>query len=362
MTGLGGLWPDRSTLAYAHGAYVLVEREGIWVSADTQAWAAAYAPVSPDDMIELTGLVSGGPGFVAVGTEDVDADDDGSPEDSRAIVLTSVDGRQWKRLDDWRFEHSAINYVARSRQGIVAFGSTRGTGASIWTSVDGTEWLKATNDTGLEVAKGVQLVVESGGRLTAFVGHPGPTYDDPSGTVDVWQTEGRADWQKVGALPDPSGAWVREAVFGGGHWLALGVAPSDDGSFKGVWTSTDGATWTRGIAPPEHARSAIAGWADGLIAVGYTGSSPGETCGQPGPFVGRSAIRMNGGAWQDLPPTEGAAASSLLVVGDRVLAVGLSARGEVEPVRWMATLPRSPVHVTPQPTPTPRIPGDGCGS
>jgi hypothetical protein len=361
MTGMGGQWPERPKLAYADGTYVLMEGSQIWSSADTTAWFEADLPFGGDDFVELNGLVAGGPGFVIVGTESIDADADGSPEESAAIVLTSPDGRHWERLTDSRFAHSGMNQIGRSRQGLVVFGSTLGQGASIWTSVDGDAWLKATNETGLEVARGVQLVAEHDGRLTAFVGRPG---GDPSelGPVDVWQTEGRADWQQVGSLPETS-AIVHRAAFGGGRWLAVGFAPPDDPSNSpDAWSTTDGRTWTRTAAPVE-AHGALAGWADGMIAASHTGSSPGETCGGSEPYVGRSRISMSGGNWIVVPPTEGAAATALLVVGDRILAIGLSTRSDryVIPVRWLVPLPRSVTAPAPTPTPAPTPESEGCG-
>jgi hypothetical protein len=361
MTGLDGHWPDRPVLAHANGTYVLMEQAQVWASADATAWARTDAPGGGESMIELNGLVAGGPGFVIVGTESIDADADGSPEDSAAVVLTSADGRQWERLADSRFAHAGMNLIGRSRQGLVVFGSTLGQGESIWTSVDGDAWLKATNETGLEVAKGIQLVTEHDGRLTAFVGHRGET-DFDFGQVDVWQTEGRADWQKVGSLPETS-AIVHRAAFGDGRWLAVGFAPPDGPSNSpDAWSSTDGRTWTR-TALPVEAHGAIAGWPDGMIAASHTGSSPGETCGGSGPFVGTSRISMNGGDWLVVPPTPGVATTGLLVVEDRILAVGLAAegRGQAVPVRWLTALPT--VVAVPNPTPTPAATpaSEGCG-
>lgn len=358
MVGLGGL--DRPRIAYADGTYVLMEGPRVWSSADATTWLESDLSFGDDDFIELNGLVAAGPGFVIVGTETIDADADGDADDSAGLVLTSSDGRSWERLNDWRFAHSGINHLGSSRQGLVAFGNTRNAGSSIWTSVDGTAWLKATNETGLEVAGGVQLVAEHDGRLTAFVRRPG---GDPYelGPVDVWQTEGRAEWQKVGALPDPS-AIVHRAAFGGGRWLAVGYAPPDDpNNAPDAWTSTDGRTWTRTAAPIE-AHAAIAGWADGMIAASHTGSSPGETCGGSEPYVGRSRISLSGGDWIVVPPTEGAAATALLVVGDRILAIGVSTRQNVVSlVRWLAPLPQVVVAPASTPTPAPTQRSEGCG-
>lgn len=361
MTGLGGHWPERPIVAHANGTYVMVEGTRIWVSSDATAWASADSPVREDSMIELNGLVTSGLGFMIVGTESIDADDDGSPEDSAAVVLSSTDGRRWERQADWRFAHAAMNSVARSRQGIVVFGSTRGAGPSIWTSTDGAAWLKATNETGLEVSRGVTALAEHDGRLTAFVSHQGPG-DFDYGPVDVWQTEGRADWQKVGSLPEANALVIR-ATFGGGRWLALGITPPDgDAPGADAWTSIDGRVWTR-VTVPDEVHGAIAGWDDGMIAASHTGSGPGETCGGSGPFIGRSLISMDGGDWLTVPPTDGAAASALFVVDDQVVAIGLSleADGNVIPVRWLAPLPRAVAVPAPTPTPTPAPTSEGCG-
>ena len=72
---------------------------------------------------------------------------------------------------------------------------------------------------------------------------------------------------------------------------------------------------------------------------------------------------MSGGNWIVVPPTEGAAATALLVVGDRILAIGLSTRSDryVIPVRWLVPLPRSVTAPAPTPTPAPTPESEGCG-
>jgi len=361
MSGLEGFSLYRPLLVHARGAYVVAEQSRIWVSGDARRWDVADSPVDGNAQIEIRDLVAGESGIIAVGTESIDADNDGSPEDSRAVVLTSNDGRLWQRLDDWRFEHAAMNLVGLSRQGVVAFGYTLGgVGASIWTSADGHDWLKATNESGLEVAKGVQVIAESDGRLTAFVALPGPTLDE-SGPVEVWQTEGRADWEKIGELRDPSGAYVHLAAYGGGRWLALGV-----GAGTRAWSSTDGVHWNHAPTPGDQGVNAIVGWAGGLIAAGSTGTEPGETCGGDEPYVGRTWL-STGANWQALPPTEGAAITALVIVGDRIVGIGQAVRadGGVDPVQWTATLATLPAQPMPEPTPTPSPTprnGNGCGS
>lgn len=372
---LSGLedWPfDQPLLAYSRGAFVAAQESRIWVSADARRWDVADSPVDENALIEIHDLVAGQAGFLAVGTEEIDADDDGNPEDSRAVVLTSSDGHRWVRVSDPRFEHAGMNLVAMSRQGVVAFGYILGgVGASIWTSADGHGWLKATNPTGLHVAKGVQVITESDGGLTAFATLPGPTVD-ASGPVEVWQTEGRADWEKVGELPDPSGAYVRNAAFGGGRWFALGEQKIASGVYESrAWSSSDGVTWIHDMIPGNPSVEAIAGWAGGLIAAGSTGSAPGETCGGSEPWVGRTWL-STGTTWQALPPTAGAAITALVIANDRIVGIGPAigadggANGNTDLVQWSATLPASPSPPTPEPTPTPTptpTPSrDSCGS
>jgi len=194
----------------------------------------------------------------------------------------------------------------------------------------------------------------------AFVALPGPTLDE-SGPVEVWQTEGRADWEKIGELPDPSDAYVHRAAYGGGRWLALGV-----GAGTRAWSSTDGVHWKHAPSPGDQGVNAIVGWAGGLIAAGSTGAEPGETCGGDEPYVGRTWL-STGADWQALPPTEGAAITALVIVGDRIVGIGQAIRadGGVDPVQWTATLATLPAQPTPAPTPTPSPTprnGDGCGS
>ena len=362
MSGLDGFSMYRPLFVFARGAYVLAERSSIWVSKDAQHWAVADSPVEGNERIEIRDIAAGNSGFIAVGEEWIDADQDGSPEDSRAVVLTSDDGRSWQRVADWRFEHAAMTLVGRSRQGIVAFGHVLGEGATIWTSANGIDWLKATNETGLQVAKGVQVIAESHGRLTAFVALPGPTNDE-SGPIEVWQTEGRGDWEKVGVLPDQSGAYVHRAAYGGGRWLALGVANTGTWSTR-AWSSTDGVRWDHVPSPGGEGVSAMAGSSGGMIAAGHTGSEPGETCGGNEPYVGRTWESLDGD-WQALPPTEGAAIAGLVIVEDRiVVGIGQSVTGDgVDFVMWSAALPMSAVQPTPtpSPTPSPSPKSAGCG-
>ena len=370
LDDLAGVGLDRPKLVFAQGTFVALDQARLWVSTDATHWDTADSAVD-NDLIEIRAVAAGAAGFVAVGIENIDADEDGNPEDSNAFVLFSSDGRRWDRINDPRFVHAEMNYVAMSRQGIVAFGGAQGGGASIWTSADGRAWLRATNPTGLHVAQGVRLMAHSDGRLTAFVRSGSPT-DDLAGPIEVWQTEGRADWEKVGELPDRSGNDVLHAAHGGGRWVALGVTAMVDGEFAPrVWTSTDGSGWdiaANTMFPNSATVSSVAGWPGGVIVAGWTGSEPGETCGGSEPWVGRTWL-STGSGWQALPPTKGAAIKALVIADDAIVGLGLrhggSTDGSVDLIGWSATLPASPVAPAPTPLPTPAptpAPSrDGCG-
>ena len=108
----------------------------------------------------VSDIATGGPGFVAVGSNG-----------DRAAVWLSGDGRTWRSVEDDAFGDGRMFHVGVSDSGIVAFGEAGdGEDGVIWTSPDGSSWLKATNASGLEVAAGLQALLADDGRLTAFVG------------------------------------------------------------------------------------------------------------------------------------------------------------------------------------------------
>ncbi len=202
----------------------------------------------------MRGVTAGGPGLVAVG---------------------------------WRYPD--IDYDVRS---------------AAWASVDGGTWILGTGD---EATFGY----EGGGALEAVAA-------GPLGLVAVGRVYNGADYDAV-VITSPDGlAWSRVAddgsgfggpgwqgmhavVAGGPGWVAVGYDDVGEG-YEGdwiaaVWTSPDGATWTR----VPHEEALFGGMNDqemfgvlaagpGLVAVGTDDDSP------------AAWVSADGLAWEKLPP------------------------------------------------------------
>jgi hypothetical protein len=319
---------------------------GVWTSVDGLEWDQAALP-DGNAGVKVRDVTIGGPGLVAVG-------DDWGSGSVRAAVWLSSDGREWERVHDSGFDPGRMWLVGATDQGLVAFGDDclcihGNEQRVIWTSTDGREWLRATNESGLEVAQGVRALVRSGSELTAFVPR-GP------GGIDVWRTAGRADWQKVANLRGDIIDFV-SAAHGPRGWVAAAEG--------GAWWSVDGVAWHESLNAPD-AIELIADDA-GFVAVGMTSTSTG--CAEPdGAFIGHTWTSSDGRVWREIEPRkawDGDAVAKLLVDGRTLIGVGQSFSDRTRPgvtAVWTAPLP--PVSgdagsPPPAPTPTPKY--AGCG-
>jgi hypothetical protein len=152
---------------------------GVWTSVDGITWSRVpnteevFGGAGLQRMMSVT---AGGPGLVAVGSEDLD-------EDFVAAVWTSVDGVVWSRVphDETVFvgPGETMTSVTATEAGLVAVGPSD-IGSASWTSVDGTLWSRVALD---ETAMGTAVTV--GGPGLVAVGSTG--WDDPDGEdVAVW--------------------------------------------------------------------------------------------------------------------------------------------------------------------------------
>jgi hypothetical protein len=289
-----------------------------WSSTDGRAWELAQEFPAGERILALT---AGGPGFVASGRRNDDA-----------TMWTSVDGRTWQPVRDASLGQGVIAQLVPTASGVVGFGwrysdSYSEIGA-LWTSPDGTEWLEATNETGLTVARGLQAVGAYDGRAVAFV-------EDGSKGLAIWESTGRAEWTRVGTLKDAKGI---ERVAGGPRgWVALGA--------NRAWSSPDGQVWSGGLPGPDVTADVIAD-DSGFVAVGSVGSWPGETCGDQRPFAGHTWTSSDGRFWERMPVSrefKTAMALRLIVVDRTLIAYGHRFPGnlsETPPLaRWTAALP-----------------------
>ena len=135
----------------------------IWFSLDGESWNR----IPHDDalfgggtIVEIEGVVAGGPGFVAVGTEAESTGGfpilpwtqfvfkAGPIGRARGVIWTSADGLDWTRIPDQRLPHVGeenvrLRAISRGRPGLVAVG-WRGPrdelDSVVWTSPDGETW------------------------------------------------------------------------------------------------------------------------------------------------------------------------------------------------------------------------------
>lgn len=290
-----------------------------WWSADGRAWEMTQQLPIDERILALT---AGGPGFVMSGFDN-----------DREIVRTSVDGREWRLVNDASLQHAVITHLVPTASGVVGFGHRSDSDAEgIWTSPDGIEWLAATNDTGRLVARGLQTVGTYEGRAIAFVDEDN---DDDTEGLAVWETTGRAEWTRTGIIRD---AVTVERVAGGARgWVALSTPDQ-------AWSSRDGRTWGKAVSGPDVASDVIVDDA-GFVAVGWVGSLPGETCGDQRPFAGHTWTSADGRTWQRMPVSQefkAAMVTRLLVVERTLVGYGARLGGDAEAMavgRWTATLP-----------------------
>ena len=286
-----------ASLPYEDGA----PDSAVWWSSDGTSWTLAKTFPVADRIFALT---AGGPGFVVAGINDDDA-----------AVWTSTDGRAWQSVSDPSLDKATISQLITTDSGLIGFGWRSDNEApGIWTSADGAEWLAATNETGMTVAKGLEAVGSDGGRAIAFVS------EGDKKPPAIWETTGRAEWTRTGALQDV--AAIDRVAGGTRGWVALGD--------NRAWTSADGQTWGKGVPGPDVDQDVIVDDA-GYVAVGYVGSLPGETCGDQRPFAGHTWTSADGKTWERMPVTkafESAMVTNLLVVDRTLLGYGQRIEGD----------------------------------
>ena len=340
----------------ADGTFEDVGIPGIWTSKDGLRWRAAEIeppdPVTEYTSLELVDITIGGPGLVAVGFD---------REYERAVVYTSVDGDEWRRVHDAGFAPGRMLMVGATDQGLVAFGDEYPRSRKvIWTSTDGSKWLRATNKSGLEVANGVTELVADGGRLTAFVA-PRRRPGGPRPSVEVWQTAGRAVWKKVATLPGSKGASIRYAAHGPLGWLALDEAKA--------WTSPDGMVWRRSPMAPDIANGTGQLIADpaGFLVVEtvYTEIECTPPPGDTGSVAigGLTWTSSDGRTWQQMPARRDFVEQGINVAFVRnrtLIGIGPSHRGGVPQRAWTTRLPTTQADAWPMPSDRPAPRAEDC--
>lgn len=255
------------------------EDAAVWTSPDGTTWTrvphdeAVFGGPGSDEMF---GVVTGGPGLVAVGWGQSDGDD-------AAVVWVSADGSTWTRLGDNSVfggpGAQGMAGVVAGGPGLVAVGfdASGEWEAAVWTSPDGLTWTRVPPDETVFGGPNTQFMnaVTLGGPGLVAVG---TDYAEVNGDGAVWTSPDGLIWTRV-----PHDA----AVFGGpGNQEMLGVASGSPGLVAvgrdaagpdgdaAVWASSDGSAWVRVseaavFGGPWHQEMlAVTAGGPGLVAVG----------------------------------------------------------------------------------------------
>ena len=275
----------------------------VWTSPDGLTWSRV-----PRDDVTLGGagdqqmlkVVAGGPGLVAVGSDDSGGDVD-------AAVWTSPDGVTWSRIphDEALFGgpgDEVIQGVAMSGAvGLVAVGIDRfeeDADAAVWASIDGVTWSRIPHDEALFGGSGDQVMQ---GVAVFFSSIIAVGFDASAGGVDaaVWTSPDGMTWARVVSSDSVFGGTGNQEMSdvstiaserpNGENFVqvfALAAVGSDDSSGDvdaAVWTSPDGLTWTRVVDPGGEFGSGniqsmneVVSGSPGLVAVGSDKSGRGR--------------------------------------------------------------------------------------
>jgi len=286
----------------------------------------------PADQAELNGVITGGPGLVAVGLA-------GSTYTGDAAVWTSADGISWSRVphDEAVFGHQdggviKMKSVTNAGSLLVAVGDQNlccsyNVAAAVWTSPDGISWSRVPHDPAVFDRAGMNSVTAGGPGLVA-VGFE--FLDEERVIAVVWASPDGIAWSRV--LHDEAvfgGATMESVTTGGPGLVAVGGShPHDDPRVAAVWTSADGVTWAR--VPNDEAVFDRAGMnsvtvgGPGLVAVGW--ADEGENT------VAAVWTSADGVIWSRVRHDEavfgGATMESVTAGGPGLVAVGSADEGE----------------------------------
>ena len=202
-------------------------------------------------------------------------------------------GVAWKRVSDpdlvglpvspW----DGLNGVVAGGPGAIAWGRVEGVGPSIWTSLDGRDWARAS----VEAPTGAQILWLGGGVLDVTAGGPGYVAvggyrhgDDPGATALIWTSTDARSWRIVPTGRAFGGSLISQVVNWRGELLAFGWGPYAGQTAPSlVWTYTDGVAWTRhtpsipveiAVLNADVTPSADALWATGFVGTGITIDDP----------------------------------------------------------------------------------------
>lgn len=192
---------------------------------------------------EVSSMTSGEGLFVMVGYRQRSEEADGFVESP--IILTTADGAAWSTVDPTAAEPGEGLYAATfGDDGFVAVGEVGGDAIGappvgsgvVWTSPDGSEWIRHAPD-----------------EWAAFVPQAVTTTTDGAyvavGATDrfrasIWNSDDGVTWTEVGAFDDPEFIGLADVAAGPYGMVAVGSRHGGDDSQALVLHSDDGLSWT----------------------------------------------------------------------------------------------------------------------
>ncbi len=233
--------------------------------AGPSSWQRIVLPVPAGTIGRMADVVRSGRGYLGVGSRCYLCGDE-----SEGLVWASPDGLAWDPVETGDiFDGAELWAVVAGDRGFAAVGSTWDEGANraaAWVSADGQTWRRAAS---IAAPEGAVMgdVAYARGRYVA-VGWELRGYLVPR----IWQSDDTDHWVPATDfdLPPSYMGVISGVAAGGPGFVAVGWDP-------GIWTSSDGSTWTLGGTPTAPHPVAVAAGHDGLVVVGAHSGETGWT-------------------------------------------------------------------------------------
>jgi len=173
-----------------------------------------------------------------------------------AAVWSSTNGVDWTKVTDnagWSPRIASALVEFRGRMWILGgtenyyFGDDRSLKNDVWSSADGRTWRQETANAGWAPRAYHQAVVHNG-RIWVFGGgNYVPRYEAFN---DVWSSADGVHWTlATPSAPWSPRLWFSAAVYRGHMWVLGGWSRVPEQNWGDVWFSRDGRQWSRLVSP-----------------------------------------------------------------------------------------------------------------
>jgi hypothetical protein len=233
-------------VAAGPGGWVAVAPNASYTSPNGQAWTAhPVLPLQPGDGVAA--LVAAGTGFVAAGQNSPGSNSPGSNPTGTPVVWLSANGASWRRLSGAQLSLPApagtrvtgLTHAAANGPVIVATGALSSGESAAWRSADGgVTWTPVT----IPADAGAALTISGLAPLRGgFLAVRTARVNGSTGAL-VYTSPDGATWTRSAAITTADGAALTIGQVSGGPGGAV-IEGSADG-FLIAFLSANGATWT----------------------------------------------------------------------------------------------------------------------